>query len=131
MKKNLLEETKTELAHNNIKTIDVKWVGLLMYSPGYHSTADDYPYNTTPDRKMYPFWLTWTEFAGLAGNDYDCSFGGAEIYDNLYVVGADWWLERHEYDGSEWWEFKRLPAKPERHHVPHPGSICRRWRLVR
>lgn len=26
------------------------------------------------------------------------------------VVGDDWWLERHEYDGSEWWEFKRLPS---------------------
>lgn len=37
------------------------------------------------------------------------------IYDNGYgleeivVVGKDFWLERHEYDGSEWWEYKSIP----------------------
>ena len=29
------------------------------------------------------------------------------------VVGNNWWLERHEYDGSEWWEYKQFPVKPE------------------
>jgi hypothetical protein len=29
------------------------------------------------------------------------------------VIGSDWWLERHEYDGSEWWEFKSLPKPRE------------------
>jgi len=36
------------------------------------------------------------------------------IRNDLYVVGEDWWLERGEYDGSEWWEFKRLPECPPR-----------------
>lgn len=31
----------------------------------------------------------------------------------LIVVGKDFWLERHEYDGSEWWEFKSIPMEPE------------------
>lgn len=37
------------------------------------------------------------------------------IYNNGYgleeiiVVGKDFWLERHEYDGSEWWEYKSIP----------------------
>lgn len=31
---------------------------------------------------------------------------------DLLVVGNNWWLERHNYDGSEWWEFKRLPTRP-------------------
>ena len=31
----------------------------------------------------------------------------------LLVVGDNWWLERHEYDGSEWWEFKTIPNKPK------------------
>lgn len=22
------------------------------------------------------------------------------------------WLERHEYDGSEWWEYKTMPTEP-------------------
>jgi len=32
---------------------------------------------------------------------------------SLTVAGDDWWLERHGYDGSEWWEFKTLPKKSE------------------
>lgn len=35
------------------------------------------------------------------------------------IVGDDWWMERHEYDGSEWWEFKELPKKPTFIDVPN------------
>lgn len=28
---------------------------------------------------------------------------------NGVVVGKDFWLERGEYDGSEWWSFKTTP----------------------
>lgn len=38
--------------------------------------------------------------------DYDNGFGGAEINQNLRVIFKDGsWLERQEYDGSEWWEY--------------------------
>lgn len=50
--------------------------------------------------------------------------GTEEVATDLLVVGDGWWLERHEYDGSEWWEHKALPAKPERHDVP-PGLTRR------
>ncbi|MCR5838295.1 MAG: hypothetical protein K6G94_01515 [Kiritimatiellae bacterium] len=43
--------------------------------------------------------------------DYDNGFGGAEVPEDLLVVGSDWWIERHEYDGSEWWEYKTLPKR--------------------
>ena len=42
--------------------------------------------------------------------DYDSGFGTFHIDLNLKLVGDNWWLERHEYDGSEWWEFKKLPT---------------------
>ena len=42
--------------------------------------------------------------------DYDNGYGGNEIDLNLKIVGYDWGLERHEYDGTEWWEFKKLPT---------------------
>ena len=32
---------------------------------------------------------------------------------DLLIVGKDFWLERVEYDGSEWWEFKTMPREPE------------------
>lgn len=27
------------------------------------------------------------------------------------LVGEEWWIERCEYDGAEWWEFKCIPAR--------------------
>lgn len=71
---------------------------------------------------------TWEEVCFICGDDfcvsnfeeiakttdYDCGFGGQEIGLDLKIVGKNWWLERHEYDGSEWWEFKKLPNRSQR-----------------
>ena len=45
--------------------------------------------------------------------NYDNGYGRNEIPISLKIVGKDWWLEREEYDGSEWFEYKTLPEKPE------------------
>jgi hypothetical protein len=55
------------------------------------------------------FKFTWDNFKELADVEYDDGYGGEEVATNLKVVGKDFWLERHNYDGSEWWEFKELP----------------------
>lgn len=87
---NLLRETIDALEENSHTSADVRWVGDTKY------------------------WITWEQFASLADFDYDDGFGGVQIREELLIVGDDdWWLERHEYDGSEWWEFKRLPARGE------------------
>ena len=53
----------------------------------------------------------WSNFSERAATiEYDAGFGGREIVGGLKVVGYDWWLERGEYDGSEWWEFKTQPS---------------------
>lgn len=44
--------------------------------------------------------------------DYDNGWGAAEIRTDLIIVGWNWWLERNEYDGSEWWEFRTMPIIP-------------------
>jgi hypothetical protein len=61
------------------------------------------------------FYFTWEEFTEIANKDYDDGYGGNEVPLDLKVVGTDYWLERHEYDGSEWWEYKELPVKPSLH----------------
>ncbi|NCB47635.1 hypothetical protein EOM81_11535 [bacterium] len=87
---NLLKETIEVLAENGKSEADVLWVG---------------------NKKAY---VSWADFAEYAKNlEYDSGYGGNEIDGGLLVVGLDWWLERHEYDGSEWWEFKSLPIKPK------------------
>lgn len=88
---NFLEETIACL-HENMKDVsDVRWIG-RMY---------DTPYKTT-----------WEDFCKKANHLYDDGYGEEEIPRDLVVVGDDFWLERYEYDGAKWWEFKTMPKEP-------------------
>jgi hypothetical protein len=40
-------------------------------------------------------------------DEYWDGFGGQELY-GYVMFNDDSWLERHEYDGSEWWEYKKF-----------------------
>jgi len=95
-KRNLLEETLEVLKYYDKTPSDVRWVGS--------------PYNS----------FSWVDFEGLADFEYDSGYGENEISTELLVVGEDWWLERAEYDGSEWWEFKTTPIKPEVRNPRYP-----------
>lgn len=85
---NFLEETISILCDNGKTPNDVLWVG-------------------TREHKT-----TWEEFASRANFIYNNGYGGEEINMDLLVVGKNFWLERHNYDGSEWWEFKSIPLEP-------------------
>ena len=87
---NLLKETLEILKENGKSITDIKWIG-----------GDDW--SLSPDE---------VDIKTVINFDYDDGFGWVEIEEDFVVVGDDWWLERHEYDGSEWWEFKTLPQKP-------------------
>ena len=88
---NLLQETIDDLSLFDKSPDDVSWVGT---------------------RKQH---FTWDEFCEIANVEYDDGFGTNEIRLDLFVVGADWWLERDDCNGSEQWLFKRLPRKPGLH----------------
>lgn len=53
------------------------------------------------------------DFIKLADKDYDSGYGAQQVASDLIIVGDSWWLERGEYDGSEWWEFRRKPVQPK------------------
>ena len=54
---------------------------------------------------------TWEEFKVLADINYDSGFGGQNVSCDLVILFKDKsWMERGEYDGSEWWEFKSPPV---------------------
>ena len=86
---NLLKETKQILKENGKKIEDIKWIG---------------------SNKNY---VDIEKFIEIADTKYDDGYGASEVATNLLIVGDDWWLEREEYDGSEWWEFKSIPKKPK------------------
>lgn len=58
------------------------------------------------------FGITKENFEQVAKkSEYYSGFGAAIVAEDLVVVGDNWWLERHEYDGSEWWEYKEKPKQ--------------------
>ena len=59
------------------------------------------------------FQITKKEFEKYSNTEYDNGFGSPKVAEDLLIIGADFWLERHEYDGSEWWEFKQMPKYKE------------------
>lgn len=88
----LLAETLVVLRHQKINEEDIEWVGSL-------------------DGKMA---ISWEEFKTIAKETYYYSgFGAQEIAYDLVVVGSNWWLDRHEYDGNERWVFHNKPVKKE------------------
>lgn len=44
--------------------------------------------------------------------NYDADYGSQKVAFDLEVVGANFWLERYEYDGAEWWEYKECRTRP-------------------
>ena len=87
---NLLKETIETIEKNGKKTTEILWVGNET-----HRTD-------------------WDNYFKIADTEYDSGFGSPEVAQDLLIVGKDWWLERREYDGSEWWEYKEIPKEPER-----------------
>lgn len=43
--------------------------------------------------------------------EYDSGYGAQELGGTVWFNDGTW-LERGEYDGSEWWEHKKLPEIP-------------------
>lgn len=98
--KNLLEETLKVLRDRGKDVGDVEFVTLK-------DSYTDFP-----------------AFIGLAGTiNYDNGYGGAEIPMYLKIVGDGWWLERAEYDGSEWWEYKEIPVRPSTPQMKHIETL--------
>lgn len=86
---NLLKETEQKLSDMGKAWTDVEWIG-----------GKD-------------FTISVENFKEIAkATDYDSGYGSQAIARDLVIVGNGWWLEREEYDGSEWWTFMTQPTRP-------------------
>lgn len=86
---NLKQETIKELEDNGKTISDICWVAVNGLE------------------------VSIADFLKESDKEYDNGYGISKVNSSLTVVGRDWWLERNEYDGAEWWEFKTYPERPE------------------
>jgi hypothetical protein len=54
----------------------------------------------------------WNDLLNKLDFDYDDGYGGQELFGMVWLKDGGW-LERGEYDGSEWWEYRCVPIVPE------------------
>jgi hypothetical protein len=92
---NLLAETIEVLEKHGKTGKDVLWVG-------------------SPDIET-----TWDNFVKVADVEYDNGFGSPQVAEDLIIFGKDFWLERREYDGSEWWKYvsRNEPAPRQKREI--------------
>jgi hypothetical protein len=98
---NFKEETLEDLRRHGKTIGDIRWIG-------------DNSGKRTTDIK---------EFFNSINFRYDDGFGWTAIRESLVIVGDDWWLERMEYDGSEWWEFKTIPRLSDNVTMVEPKEV--------
>lgn len=52
------------------------------------------------------------KFDNIKNRSYNGGYGSQELYGIIWFKDGSW-LERGEYDGSEWWEYKTTPEIPD------------------
>lgn len=53
----------------------------------------------------------WLAFLELLDFNYDSGYGQQELMGCVWFTDETW-LERGEYDGAEWWEYRSTPIVP-------------------
>lgn len=53
----------------------------------------------------------WEKFLEELDFEYEEGYGGQELFGTVWFLNGTW-MERGEYDGSEWWEYKTCPKIP-------------------
>lgn len=55
--------------------------------------------------------VDWEKFLEKIDVEYDPCFGCQELFGTIWLENGTW-MERFEYDGSEWWRFMKQPEVP-------------------
>lgn len=51
-------------------------------------------------------------FLEKINREYDSGYGEQELFGEVWFDDGTW-LDRGEYDGSEWWNFQKVPEIPQ------------------
>ena len=105
--RNALEELLNILERNNC-SVKCAYISTTRFS--YWDNDDNYV-------QLEPILLKegytseeYQEFLHRMDFEYDAGYGGQELYGTVWLMEEGTWLERGEYDGSEWWEYKKCPG---------------------
>ena len=55
----------------------------------------------------------YMEFLDKLDFEYDSGYGLQHLHGTVWFTEPNAWLDRGEYDGSEWWQFFKCPEIPD------------------
>ena len=91
---NLLQETIECMKENGVDFTDVSFIG----------SADG------------KYGMSCADFCVMADKEYDDGYGSAEVATDLIILFSDGSIMwRDEYDGSEWWNFRKQFKEPDQY----------------
>lgn len=104
--RNALEELLNILERNNCS---VKCAYITTERNSYWDDDDDYIQSKPILLKEGYTPEEYEEFLEKLNFEYDAGYGGQELFGTVWLMEEGTWLERGEYDGSEWWDYRKCP----------------------
>lgn len=94
---NLLAETKKNMEVFGLDENDIIYIG------------------TNPNSREPHYSCSWEKFTEIADFEYNTGYGAQEIAKDLVIIFRDGtFMNRGEYDGSEWWDVHLTFVLPEK-----------------
>lgn len=107
---NAKEELLTKLKTNNLA---IKCAVIRTERGCYWDDNDNYVVSPPITLREGYTPAEYAEFLDKLNFEYDAGYGGQELFGTVWLMEENTWLERGEYDGSEWWEYNKCPKIPE------------------
>jgi hypothetical protein len=102
---NVYNELKLKLEKFGKAPIDVSY-GRICLKENFERKIFDYKFKDSKEFIDILYKLKNKKYS------YDNGFGIQELY-GFVIFNDGSWLERQEYDGSEWWVYKKTPTKKD------------------
>lgn len=103
---NAKQELAELLEKNGLQGADIKAAYVQFGDEWYGKQPDMFRLAVGYQRvQLIDFWR-------FLDREYDNGYGGQELFGMIWFSDGTW-AERGEYDGSEWWEYKKTPELPD------------------
>jgi hypothetical protein len=107
---NAKEELLAKLKTNNLA---IKCARITTERNSYWDDSDNYVRPAPILLKEGYTPTDYVEFLDKLDFEYDAGYGGQELYGTVWLMEDHTWLDRGEYDGSEWWAYNKCPKVPD------------------
>lgn len=126
---NILEELKGVIENNGLTMDNIKCADIWKFID-YGDEDNNYQENVVPfiiytydDVKpaLYDEERAAT-ISDMGKHTYDSGYGGQELFGCVWMDNGEY-ITRGEYDGSEWWEYHRVPEVPNKIKLNKAGNV--------